>query len=259
MLPIAAWALPGLVLARRAGLPAALLVGAFLWGATAAAPLSAWLNDTLRTRLELATGGAPPVGFATLVAPVVEEASKSLVLLLLPVLTRRARANAVRLGIALGAASGLGFAATENVGYLTLAVLQGGLPHLLQATWARGILAGVKHAVFTASAGVGAGLALCARSRGRAALAAFAGCIAAVLQHVAWNGLAAPLAHEVLCDAPAPDAACAAAAGPLPLFVLAPLLAAAALGPGIVALYWLARRERRGEESACHPTGSGHC
>ena len=246
-LPVAAWALAGLVLARRAGLPGAMLAFAFLWGAVGAAPLAGWPNELAQRQLVAGAHAAAGGSFVVLVAPVVEEACKGLVLLLLPLLPTRPRARVVVTGIALGAASGLGFAATENVGYLTVAVLQGGLPGLLQAAWARGLLAGVKHATFTASAGAGLALALCARSRGLAIVSLVAGGAAAVLQHVAWNGVAAPLLHELLCDAPAPGGACAPAAGPLPLLVLAPLLVVAALGPGIVVLVWLFRHARHEE------------
>lgn len=252
VLPIAAWALASYAGARRAGVPAVLLLGAFVWGAAGAAPLSAWLSDTLRPRLDLAPGTYPAGDFATLVAPLIEEASKGLVLLLLPLFARHAPTSSIRAGIALGAASGLGFAATENVGYLTVAVLQGGMPGLLQAAWVRGILTGVKHALFTATAGAGVGLALGRSRRGGAALCVGAGFAAAVLQHVAWNGLVAPLLHEILCAAPAPGASCTPLAGPLPLLAWAPLVVAAALGPGIALLVWLARRERRDDEFACH-------
>lgn len=243
VLPILAWALLGLYAARRAGVPTCLLGAALLWGAVVAAPLSGWSNDALRDWPGLA-GAAEPWWRAIALAPLVEEIGKGMVLLLLPLVARRPGTNAVRAGIALGAASGLGFAATENVSYLTLAVLQGGLPGLLQATWARGILSGVKHALFTASLGAGAGFALRARSAGSALAGGSAGMAAAVLQHAAWNGLAAPVVHEVVCDAPAPGAACAAAAGPVPLLVIAPLVVLAALAPGALALLWVARRAR---------------
>lgn len=226
--------------ARRAGIPACLFGGALLWGAAVAAPLSGWSNDALRAWPGVA-GAAEPWWRAIVLAPLVEEIGKGMVLLLLPLLACRPATNAVRAGIALGAASGLGFAATENVNYLTLAVLQGGLPGLLQATWARGILSGVKHAVFTACLGASAGAALRARSAGTALVAAATGLAAAMLQHAAWNGLAAPVLHEVVCAAPAPGAACIAAAGPVPLLVIAPLVVIAALAPGVAGLLWLWR------------------
>lgn len=243
--PIAAWAVAGLVLARHSGLPAAALGAAFLWGAAAAAPLSGWVNDALRTRPDVAAGAAAAGGFAAAVAPLVEEASKGLVLLFLPLLAQRPGASPVLAGIALGAASGLGFAATENVAYLTIAIFQGGLPGLLQAAWMRGVVSGVKHAVFTACIGAGAGSALGERTRGRAVGMAALGLAAAVLLHGAWNTLAAPLVHEVVCDAPAPGAACAPAAGPVRLLVIAPLAVIAALAPGGAALFLAARRARR--------------
>ena len=243
--PIAAWAVAGVVLVRHGGLPTAALGAAFVWGAAGAAPLSGWLNDALRTQPDVAAGAAAAGGFAIMVAPLVEEASKGLVLLFLPVLARRTGASPVIAGIALGGASGLGFAATENVSYLTIAILQGGLPGLLQAAWMRGVVSGVKHGIFTACLGAGNGAALGERSRGRAVGLAALGLAAAVMLHGSWNALAAPLVHEVVCDAPAPGAACAQTAGPLRLLVVAPLTVVAALAPAGAALLLAARRERR--------------
>lgn len=248
VLPTLGWALLALLAARRRGEPALPFAAALLWGATVAAPLSGLVNDTLATSPGLDTGPGPRWR-AIVVAPLVEEATKSiapLVLLLGRLRARSAPRNATFAGTILGIASGLGFAATENVHYLTLAVLQGGVPGLLQATWARAVLSGVKHATFTAcaGAGAGAGAARHAGSAARVVAGTAGGLAAAVLLYAAWNGLAAPTLRDVLCDAPAPGAACATVAGPLVLLVLAPLVIVAALAPAALALTWLVRRER---------------
>ena len=241
VLPIVGWSLLGARPARRTGVPAAALLAAFLWGAAAAAPLSAHVNEACRdaigTSLDL---GGRWNAVATLVGPVVEELAKGVPLVLLPLLRRRG-ARPVPWGLALGAASGLGFAATENVVYLTIAAFQGGMPGLLQAVWARGVLSGFKHALFTATLGAGIGLATIETTRARAWAAGLGGLLGALVQHAAWNGLASPLVQDILCDRPAPGEACASSAGSAPLFVWTPAVVALALVPGLVAIAWLLR------------------
>lgn len=241
VLPILGWALLGAWPARRAGIGSAALLAGFLWGALGAAPLSAHVNEACRdaigTSLDL---GGRWNAVATVVGPVVEELAKAVPLLALPLLRRRG-ARPVPWGLALGAASGLGFAAAENVVYLTIAAFQGGLPGLMQATWARGVLSGFKHALFTATLGAGLGLATIETTRARAWAAALAGLLGALVQHAAWNGLASPLVQDVLCDRPAPGEACAASAGSGPLFLWTPAIVALALLPGLAALAWFLR------------------
>jgi len=247
VLPILAWALPLLIAARRARLARLACPAALLWGGLVAAPLSGLLNDALGTWPELAASGGERLR-AVLLAPLVEELLKGTAALVLLVATRRSwpsGTSAAVTGIALGAASGLGFAATENVAYLTIALLQGGIPGLLQATWARGVLSGVKHALFTACLGAGLGAALQVRSRSRSLAAVAGGLAAAVLQHGLWNGLAAPALQDVVCDAPTTGAACAPLASPLDLLVLAPLVIATGLAPAALALAWVLHRSPR--------------
>lgn len=241
VLPIGGWALVGTPPARRAGVPVAALVAAFLWGAAAAAPLSAHVNEACRDAIGTSLDfGGRWNAVATVVGPVVEELAKAVPLLLLPLLRRRG-VRPVPWGLALGAASGLGFAATENVVYLTIAAFQGGMPGLLQAVWARGVLSGFKHALFTATLGAGLGLAAIETSRARAWAAALAGLVGSLVQHAAWNGLASPLVQDILCDRPAPGEACATSAGGGSLFVWTPAVVALALVPGLAAIAWLLR------------------
>ncbi|MFM7735913.1 MAG: PrsW family intramembrane metalloprotease [Alphaproteobacteria bacterium] len=241
VLPVVGWALLFAWPARRAGVGMAALLAAFLWGALGAAPLSAHVNEACRdaigTSLDL---GGRWNAVATVVGPVVEELAKALPLLALPFLRRRG-ARTVPWGLALGAASGLGFAATENVVYLTIAAFQGGMPGLMQATWARGVLSGFKHALFTATLGAGLGLAAIETTSARAWAAATAGLVGALVQHAAWNGLASPLVQDALCDRPAPGEACAASAGSGSLFLWTPAIVALALLPGLAAIAWFLR------------------
>ena len=57
--------------------------------------------------------------------------------------------------IVLGAAVGIGFAASENLVYLTFALIQGGTLGLWKGLYLRGLLGGVAHAVFTGTAAAG--------------------------------------------------------------------------------------------------------
>ena len=242
VLPIGGWAILEVWLARRARVPVAALLAAFLWGAAVAAPLSSHLNEFFRAAIGDALDlGGRWNGVATLVGPLVEEFAKAIPLLALPLVRRRPGAQPVLWGMALGAASGLGFATTENVVYLTIAAFQGGMPGLMQAVWARGILSGFKHALFTATLGAGLGLATLETSSARCWLAGLAGLLGALVQHAAWNGLASPLVQDILCDRPSPAEACATSAGPQPLFLWTPVVVALALVPGIMALRWLLR------------------
>lgn len=216
VLPVLAWALPLRIVARRRGIPPLACPAALLWGGLVAAPLSGLANDTLGTWPELAASTGER-WHAVLLAPVFEELLKGIAPLILLRATRRSPAHASSpaiAGMTLGAASGLGFAATENVAYLTIALLQGGLPGLLQAAWARGVVSGVKHALFTACLGAGLGAATQPRTWRRKLALALGGLAAAVAQHALWNGLAAPAIQGIVCDAPAADAACAAVASP---------------------------------------------
>jgi hypothetical protein len=135
-----------------------------------------------------------------------------------------------------GALVGLGFAASENILYLTLAALQGGYSGLLQGAYLRGFLYGLNHAVFTATTGAAFGYAGAAQSRARALAIAVAGWSAAVAQHVAWNTVATRKLVEILCDPRVPGEACRVPTSPWHLYVTAPMIVFLFIGPGVTAL-----------------------
>lgn len=245
LLPAGLWVALLAWLGRRSGLPAVRLAVAFLWGAVIAAPASGELN-------RIAPGALSPWILAAssdswrmlLIGPAAEELAKVVVVPLLLVAHPRG-GRLVTAGLLYGALSGLGFAATENVSYLLLATLHGGMPGLLAATWSRAVVGGCKHSVYAATTGAGIGTAVAVgrvSARGVEVVAvAFA---AAVLQHAAWNGLVAPRLHAVLCRGAVEGVACVPTTSPLDLLVAAPGLTLLALGPVVVALGWLARRRR---------------
>ena len=90
VLPIGGWAILEVWLARRARVPVAALLAAFLWGAAVAAPLSSHLNEFFRAAIGDALDlGGRWNGVATLVGPLVEEFAKAIPLLALPLVRRR--------------------------------------------------------------------------------------------------------------------------------------------------------------------------
>jgi len=178
----------------------------------------------------LADASVPLVG-----APVVEETAKALALVVVALAWRELLAD-VPAAVLAGAAVGVGFALTENVDYLELAAVQGGPGGLVRALYLRGLLGGLVHAVFTASAAAG----LAARP-GRRAAAATLGLLAAVVQHVVWNGVASGRITALLCNPARAGGPCRDAPDAVDLLVSVPLVVAAALGPGVAALVLLVR------------------
>ena len=221
---------------RKAG-PPSILVATFLWGAV----FAAWIATSVNTRV-IAHGELR--FFDPVVAvPVVEELAKAVALLLV-VVARPRDVCGVREGIVYGALVGLGFAASENVLYLTLAALQGGYVGLFQSAYLRGFLYGLNHAVFAATTGAAFGHACAMRSRGRALALALAGCCAAVAQHVAWNAVASRTLVDVLCDPRVAGEACRVPTSPWHLYVTAPAIVALFIGPGVAVLVAAARWHR---------------
>jgi RsiW-degrading membrane proteinase PrsW (M82 family) len=237
LLPPLGWAGLVLLLDRRTREPWAPLCASFLWGAAAAALVAAEVNDVL-----LATHG---LGAAVpkLLGPAVEEIAKASALLVV-LAVWPGELNDPLDGIVYGALAGLGFAATENLGYYTLAALQGGAPGLTRALWLRGLLQGLNHAAFTATVGAAVGWAHGMDAR-RPAAVVVVGLALAILVHAVWNAIASETITEILCGAALPGAACAPAPAPLDLLVTVPVLVATFVGPLLVALLAIAARTKR--------------
>ena len=236
LLPPLGWAGLVLLLDRRAREPWAPLCASFLWGAAAAALVAAEVNDALLATQGL--GDAVP----TLLGPAVEEIAKASALLVVLAVWPGALNDPLD-GIVYGALAGLGFAATENLGYYTLAALQGGAPGLTHALWLRGLLQGMNHAAFTATVGAAVGWAS-GSGVGRPARTGIVlvGLGLAILVHAVWNAVASETITEVLCGAPTPGAACTPAPAPLDLLVTVPVLVATFVGPLALVLVAIATR-----------------
>ncbi len=220
--------------------PLSLLVSGLLYGAVAAAFASMMLNEAMGTWLTAELGhdsaGAlmPVYG-----APVIEELAKGAVLATLLFL-RSSTQDPVLDGIVCGALVGIGFAMTENINYLLLSAVFGGDRHLPEMIYQRA-LGSLNHPIFSATFGAGIGWA---RRRAAHRLPpALLGACAAVVQHVAWNGLTSPFTKAALCGATGTDTCGPPSAWAL--FAVVPLVITISLAPGAVALTMLFRRALR--------------
>ena len=117
---------------------------------------------------------------ASRIAPLVEEATKGLLVLLLFIGLQREFDGPLD-GIVYGALVGLGFAMTENAVYM---IDKGALGQFLTRIVLRGLSG---HATYTAFTGLGLGIARTSRNRTLAGLSPVAGLTMAVLAHMLWN------------------------------------------------------------------------
>ncbi|GAA3647513.1 PrsW family intramembrane metalloprotease [Nocardioides ginsengisoli] len=168
--------------------PRALLVAGLAWGAFVA---------TMAAIVIQGLGGLL-VGFTdhtslAVAAPVIEEASKGLFLVLL-LWWRRAEVDGILDGIVYAGMVGVGFAFTENILYLASAyngtdgMGPGGISAVTGTFLVRCVFSPFAHPLFTAFTGVGVGLAVSSRSKPVRWLAPLGGYLLAVLAHAIWNG-----------------------------------------------------------------------
>jgi protease PrsW len=177
--------------------PLPLLVVAFMWGAVPAILLALLLSFVVGLRLEelILTDQALEVTQASLVAPIVEEGVKAIILVVLILAFRREFDNVLD-GIIYGAMVGLGFAFVENVLYFTFTayedVAPGGEPNIdkMLGLWVfRAGLFGLNHSMFTAFTGAALGLARSVRKGWQRGLLASAGLGTAMIFHGVHNSL----------------------------------------------------------------------
>jgi RsiW-degrading membrane proteinase PrsW (M82 family) len=222
-----------LVLSRRRDGVILARVGAFIWGAVAAASFSAVANDALgRWVTEVASEAQTRTLMPMLGGPLVEELAKAAGLVAILVLQPGAIDGLVD-GIVCGALVGLGFTIPENVGYLTLAAVQGGAPGLARALWVRGVL----------GAGIGWSRDRCS-AWNRTGVVGTA-LVAAVVQHIVWNVVASRRVTDALCSPLVVGGPCRDSPDATTLLVSIPLVVVAGLAPGALALSLLVRHTRR--------------
>ena len=156
--------------------PRSAKIWALVWGALIATGLSSYANALVGTARDFAA--------VVVYAPVIEECTKALGLLLL---VRYGRIKGALDGVVYALIVGAGFAAVENIYYFLMALdlqLQGGDPDaLLSVFLARGIISPFAHPLFTAATGVAIGLS----AQRRGTWLTLPGLAIAVLLHALWN------------------------------------------------------------------------
>lgn len=168
--------------------PTRYLVTAFLWGALVAALLAGLFNTGAKIAFQAATGRDDNAMLATALfsAPLVEEACKGLLVLLIWWFRRR-EFDGIIDGMVYAGVVAAGFAFTENIQYLGMAYSDGGDTALTGTFIARCLFTPFAHPMFTVLTGIGIGIAATARHRGLKVLAPVGGYLLAVLSHGVWN------------------------------------------------------------------------
>ncbi|APX34532.1 hypothetical protein BH708_00670 [Brachybacterium sp. P6-10-X1] len=173
--------------------PFPLLIIAVFWGAAIAAFISFWINSFNSLLTWWITQSEAAVAFVgpVISAPLVEEITKGLGLLLLMVLARR-YFNGPLDGLIYGALIGGGFAFTENILYYTRGLEAMGGDGVLISFVMRGVLNIFGHAIYVSATGIIVGFV--ARKWGTAMgfLVFIPALIPGMLLHALWN-LAATL------------------------------------------------------------------
>lgn len=186
--PAVIYLMPLLWLDRYDSEPFWLLALAFAWGALVAVIISFIIN----TAIGIGVGSIDPnlgtFASAVISAPVFEEGSKGIGLLILLIFFRKYFDDILD-GIVFAGVIALGFATVENVLYYGRAV-HGGLPMVLVLFVMRGILSPFAHVTFTAMTGIGCGISRESHNKFVRILLPMLGYAAAVALHAFWNGVA---------------------------------------------------------------------
>ena len=169
--------------------PLRLLASAFAWGALVATSVALLLQYA-----DQIVNGSTEEWSAVVMAPVTEEATKGVFVLLL-VWARRHYVDGMLDGLVYAGLVGIGFAFTENILYFAGAYTggpefgEGGIGAATGLFVLRGVLSPFAHPLFTSAVGLGVGV-LVVSSHPLRYLAPVAGYVVAVVAHAAWNGSA---------------------------------------------------------------------
>jgi RsiW-degrading membrane proteinase PrsW (M82 family) len=164
--------------------PARLLWFAFLWGALIST-LGALVLNELGVAFFAGLHVDPMVLGAVVVAPLTEEATKGLGVLLIFWLARR-EFNGVTDGIVYAGIVAAGFAFVENILYLGMMYVESGTPGLIGIFVMRCLVSPFAHPMFTICIGLALGL-VAHRRRWSSAWIVVLGFAAAVFLHALWN------------------------------------------------------------------------
>ncbi|MCL2530468.1 MAG: PrsW family intramembrane metalloprotease [Coriobacteriia bacterium] len=169
--------------------PRHLLVMVFLWGAGASVVLSIIFSLLGEVILRPGLGDDVEIASAIVIAPIIEEITKALVLFGL-FWWRRSEINGITDGVVYAAVCGLGFAAAENIGYYIAAAFEGGGASMAGVFILRGILSPFCHPVFTAMTGISLAIAIHQQNRAVRFFLPLAGLVLAISLHSIWNASA---------------------------------------------------------------------
>lgn len=188
--PAIIYLIPLMILDRYDPEPVWLLALAFAWGALVAVIVSFILNTFFG--IAVATTVSPDAGqfvSAVISAPIVEEGSKGIGLLIL-LFAFRKYFDDILDGIVFAGVIALGFATVENVLYYGRALGGGGLVALAMIFVMRGVLSPFAHVTFTSITGIGCGIARESHNTFVKLLMPFLGYCGAVALHMLWNTMA---------------------------------------------------------------------
>lgn len=197
--PAALYAFPLLWLDRFDPEPPWLITLAFAWGAFVAVLISIVVNTAFGFLVYAGTGipRVADIAGAVISAPIIEEASKGVGLLILLIAFRK-HFDDILDGIVFGGVIALGFATVENVlyygdglarAYSEFGWTSGALWSFLFLFALRGILSPWAHVLFTAMTGIGCGLSRESHNWFVRIAMPFFGYLAAVALHGVWNGM----------------------------------------------------------------------
>lgn len=188
-IPAMFYLLPLIWLDRYDPEPIWLLALAFAWGALVSVIVSFIINTAVGIGVGSIDQNLGTIAGAVISAPVVEEASKGIGLVLLLIFFRR-EFDDILDGIVYAGVIALGFATVENVLYYGRGIATGGAGGLMILFVLRGILSPFAHVTFTAMTGIGCGIARESHNKFVKILLPVIGYGCAVLLHAFWNGVA---------------------------------------------------------------------
>lgn len=188
--PAVIYLLPLIWIDRYDPEPFWLLALAFTWGALVAVTVSFFVNTAVG--VVVAIGVSPAAGEAVgavMSAPIFEEGSKGLGLIILLIFFRRYFDDILD-GIVFAGVIALGFATVENVLYYGRAIGGSGMGGLIVLFVVRGIMSPFAHVTFTSMTGIGCGIARESHNKIVRIVMPVVGYMGAVTLHAIWNGLA---------------------------------------------------------------------
>ena len=197
-LPAMFYLLPLIWLDRYDPEPIWLIGLAFAWGALISVTISYQVNNAFASVAVSAFGPEAGMAFTGIIsAPIFEEATKGLGVVLLLVFFRRYFDDILD-GIVFAGTIALGFATVENVLYYGGAYLNGGSDSLFGLFILRGVFSPFAHVTFTAMTGIGCGISRESHNKFVRILMPILGYFCAVLLHFIWNLMATILPIEGL-------------------------------------------------------------